>query len=429
MNYIDDMLEFIYKSPSNFNATTNISIILEQKGFKELYENQQFKLEKNGKYFIRRNDSSIIAFKIPSDLNNLSFNIVASHSDAPTFKLKPNNVIKQGGYILLNTEGYGGMIISSWFDRPLSVAGRVIVKTENGVRSEIVNVDKNLASICNLPIHFNRKINEGYKYNEQKDSLPIIGMGEKFNIKNILAKSMNVDKKMILNYDLVLYPRNKGYVWGANNEFLSSYHLDDLACAYTSLMAFVESENDNTINTFVCFDNEEVGSMTRQGAYSSFMYDNLKRVSKSLEVDLANLLSNTLLVSADNAHAVHPNYEEKFDKTNKCMLNGGLVIKNNASQSYTTDSLSSSILIDILEKNKQEYQFFANRSDVRGGSTLGNLSNSKVSVLAVDVGLAQLAMHSSNETMGAQDIKKMIESLRAYYNTSIRFDGKEYNIK
>jgi aspartyl aminopeptidase len=423
------MLEFIYKSPSNFNATTNISIILEQKGFKELYENQQFKIEKNGKYFIRRNDSSIIAFKIPSDLNNLSFNIVASHSDAPTFKLKPNNVIKQGGYILLNTEGYGGMIISSWFDRPLSVAGRVIVKTENGVRSEIVNVDKNLASICNLPIHFNRKINEGYKYNEQKDSLPIIGMGEKFDIKNILSKSMNIDKKMILNYDLVLYPRNKGYVWGANNEFLSSYHLDDLACAYTSLMAFVESENDNTINTFVCFDNEEVGSMTRQGAYSSFMYDNLKRVSKSLEVDLANLLSNTVLVSADNAHASHPNYEEKFDKINKCMLNGGLVIKNNASQSYTTDSLSSSILIDILNKNKQEYQFFANRSDVRGGSTLGNLSNSQVSVLAVDVGLAQLAMHSANETMGSQDITKMIDSLRAYYNTSIRFDGKEYKIK
>ena len=428
MNYVDDMLDFIYKSPSNFNATANIASILEQEGFKELYENKQFELEANGKYFIKRNDSSIIAFKIPKDTKDLSFNIVVSHSDAPTFKLKPNNIIKKEGYVLLNTEGYGGMIISSWFDRPLSVAGRVIVKTKNGVKSEIINVDRNIASICNLPIHFNRKINEGYKYNAQKDSLPIVGMGKEFDIKNILSESMEIKKNKILNYDLVLYPRNRGYVWGVNDEFVSSYHLDDLACAYTSLMAFIESENSNTINTFVCFDNEEVGSLTRQGAYSSFMYDNLKRICKSLDVDLANLLSNTLLVSADNAHGLHPNYMDKFDPTNKCTLNGGLVIKSNASQSYTSDSLSSSILIDILNKKEIDYQFFTNRSDSRGGSTLGNLSNSQVSVLGVDVGLAQLAMHSANETMGAKDVEKMVESLRAYYNTSIRFDGREYKI-
>ena len=429
MNYVNDMLDFIYNSPSNFNATANIASILEREGFEELFENRQFEVEKKGKYFIRRNDSSIIAFKVPADYSDLSFNIVVSHSDAPTFKLKPNNIIAQNGYILLNTETYGGPILSSWFDRPLSIAGRVIVKTKAGIKSEIINIDRNIASICNLPIHFNRTVNDGYKYNAQKDLLPIIGMGKKFDVKTIIADALDIDKGMILNYDLSLYPRDRGYVWGIDDEFVSSYHLDDLACSYTSLMAFIESENDDTINTFVCFDNEEVGSLTRQGAYSSFMYDNLKRICRSLDVNLENLLSSTLLVSADNAHGVHPNYQEKFDQTNRCMLNGGIVIKSNAGQSYTSDSLSSSILVSILSKKGLDYQYFTNRSDTRGGSTLGNLSNSQVSVLGVDVGIAQFAMHSVNETMGREDVENMVDSLRAYYNSSIRFDGRQYHIK
>jgi len=428
MKYIEEMIDFIYQSPSSFNACENIAKILLQEDFTELFEKETFNLQAGHKYFVRRNDSSILAFKVPKDLSDLAFNICASHSDAPTFKLKPKNIIKKGNYTVLNTEGYGGMIASSWFDRPLSVAGRVIVETKDSVVSKVVNVEKNLCSICNMPIHINREMNNGYKYNFQKDTLPIIALGEDFDIKTVLANTLKVEADSILTYDLYLYPREKGYVWGANEEFVSSYHLDDLGCAYTSLQAFLASDNANTINTFVCFDNEEVGSLTRQGAASGFMYDNLQRVSKALNVNLENIISKSIMVSADNAHAMHPNYQEKYDGNNNCEMNKGIVIKNNANQSYTSDSLSSAILIKILKKANLNYQMFTNRSDVRGGSTLGNISNSQLSILAVDVGMPQLAMHSANETCGSVDVEQMIKALKAYYNTSIRFDGHKYHL-
>ena len=379
--------------------------------------------EKGKKYYVTRNLSSVIAFKIPQN-DFKSFHIVASHSDSPTFKIKENAEIEVNNkYVKLNTEKYGGMICSTWFDRPLSIAGRILVKENNAVKTHLVNIDKDLVIIPNLAIHMNREVNDGYKYNAQIDMLPLYGdNSSKGSLMKTIAKEVNVEEESILGTDLFLYNRMNGTKIGSNEEYISSPRLDDLECAFTSLSAFLSENTSNSASVYCVFDNEEVGSGTKQGADSTFLYDVLRRINISLgktEEDYYRLISSSFMVSADNAHALHPNYTDKSDLTNKVYMNDGIVIKYNANQKYTTDAVSASIFKTICDSVDVPYQTFTNRSDILGGSTLGNISNAHVSLNTIDIGLAQLAMHSTYETAGAKDVTYMIDAIKAFYNTSI----------
>ena len=429
--YTQELLDFIYQSPAAFNAVETIKKYLKKENFIEIFESQPFNLEKGKNYFITRNGTSIIAFKIPSDLKRFGFNIVASHSDSPSYKVKPNTDLKTGIYHKVSVEPYGGMIHSSWFDRPLSLAGRAVVKENKKIKTVEVNIDRPLLSITNVPIHMNRSINEGYKYNAAVDMQPLLTQEiEKVDLREILSQELNINKDDILNYDLYLCSKEKGYVFGLNNEYFSSPRIDDLQCAFTSLKGFINATNTKNINVYACFDNEEVGSATRQGADSSFLEDTLRRINSSLglkEEDYLENIASSFLVSADNAHAIHPNHPELYDGLNNVKMNGGIVIKNNAAQSYSSDGLSSSIFTEILKMADVPYQFYTNRADIRGGGTLGNISTSHVSVLSIDIGLAQLAMHSINETAGVKDNEYAIKAFEKFYSVSLVNENGEYS--
>ena len=421
--HVEELFQFIENSPSCFHAIETIREKLNDEGFIELVEGRSWQIEKGKKYYVTRNLSSIIAFKIPeNDFKN--FHIVASHSDSPTFKIKENAEIEVNNkYVKLNTEKYGGMICSTWFDRPLSIAGRILVKEGNLVKTHLVNIDKDLVIIPNLAIHMNRSVNDGYKYNAQIDMLPLYGDNtSKGSLMKTVAQSVGVEEDSILGTDLFLYNRMRGTKIGANSEYISSPRLDDLECAYASLSAFLSETNSNSASVYCVFDNEEVGSGTKQGADSTLLYDVLRRINMCLgnsEEDYYKLIASSFMVSADNAHALHPNYSDKSDPTNKVYINDGIVIKYNANQKYTTDAVSASIFKSICDSVNVPYQTFTNRSDILGGSTLGNISNAHVSLNTIDIGLAQLAMHSTYETAGAKDVTYLIEALKAFYNTSI----------
>lgn len=423
IQHVEELFQFIENSPSCFHAIETIREKLNDEGFIELVEGRSWQIEKGKKYYVTRNLSSIIAFKIPeNDLKN--FHIVASHSDSPTFKIKENAEIEVNNkYVKLNTEKYGGMICSTWFDRPLSIAGRILVKEGNLVKTHLVNIDKDLVIIPNLAIHMNRAVNDGYKYNAQIDMLPLYGDNtSKGSLMKTVAQSVGVEEDSILGTDLFLYNRMRGTKIGANSEYISSPRLDDLECAYASLSAFLSETNSNSASVYCVFDNEEVGSGTKQGADSTLLYDVLRRINMCLgnsEEDYYKLIASSFMVSADNAHALHPNYSDKSDPTNKVYMNDGIVIKYNANQKYTTDAVSASIFKSICDSVNVPYQTFTNRSDILGGSTLGNISNAHVSLNTIDIGLAQLAMHSTYETAGAKDVTYLIEALKAFYNTSI----------
>lgn len=422
-NHVKQLFKFIENSPSCFHAIKTITEELKNEGFVEIKEKDTWQIEQGKKYYVTRNLSSVIAFKIPQN-DFKSFNIVASHSDSPTFKIKANAEIEvKNKYVKLNTEKYGGMICSTWFDRPLSIAGRILVKENNAVKTHLVNIDKDLVIIPNLAIHMNREVNDGYTYNAQIDMLPLYGdNSSKGSLMKTIAKEVNVEEESILGTDLFLYNRMNGTKIGANEEYISSPRLDDLECAFTSLSAFLSENTSNSASVYCVFDNEEVGSGTKQGADSTFLYDVLRRINISLgktEEDYYRLISSSFMVSADNAHALHPNYTDKSDPTNKVYMNDGIVIKYNANQKYTTDAVSASIFKSICDSVDVPYQTFTNRSDILGGSTLGNISNAHVSLNTIDIGLAQLAMHSTYETAGAKDVTYMIDAIKAFYNTSI----------
>ena len=422
-NHVKQLFKFIENSPSCFHAIKTITEELKNEGFVEIKEKDTWQIEQGKKYYVTRNLSSVIAFKIPQN-DFKSFNIVASHSDSPTFKIKENAEIEVNNkYVKLNTEKYGGMICSTWFDRPLSIAGRILVKENNAVKTHLVNIDKDLVIIPNLAIHMNREVNDGYKYNAQIDMLPLYGdNSSKGSLMKTIAKEVNVEEESILGTDLFLYNRMNGTKIGSNEEYISSPRLDDLECAFTSLSAFLSENTSNSASVYCVFDNEEVGSGTKQGADSTFLYDVLRRINISLgktEEDYYRLISSSFMVSADNAHALHPNYTDKSDPTNKVYMNDGIVIKYNANQKYTTDAVSASIFKTICDSVDVPYQTFTNRSDILGGSTLGNISNAHVSLNTIDIGLAQLAMHSTYETAGAKDVTYMIDAIKAFYNTSI----------
>ena len=423
IQHVEELFQFIENSPSCFHAIETIRKKLNDEGFIELVEGRSWQIEKGKKYYVTRNLSSIIAFKIPeNDFKN--FHIVASHSDSPTFKIKENAEIEVNNkYVKLNTEKYGGMICSTWFDRPLSIAGRILVKEGNVVKTHLVNIDKDLVIIPNLAIHMNRSVNDGYKYNAQIDMLPLYGDNtSKGSLMKTVAQSVGVEEDSILGTDLFLYNRMRGTKIGANSEYISSPRLDDLECAYASLSAFLSETNSNSASVYCVFDNEEVGSGTKQGADSTLLYDVLRRINMCLgnsEEDYYKLIASSFMVSADNAHALHPNYSDKSDPTNKVYINDGIVIKYNANQKYTTDAVSASIFKSICDSVNVPYQTFTNRSDILGGSTLGNISNAHVSLNTIDIGLAQLAMHSTYETAGAKDVTYLIDAIKAFYNTSI----------
>ena len=415
------LIEFIRRSPTAFHAVD--SVCKELSDFTPLQENASWCLTPGGKYYVTRNRSSVIAFTLP-DGPVSAFQLIASHSDSPTFKIKENAEIDvRGHYIQLDTERYGGMIMSSWFDRPLSVAGRVLARTPEGVKTILVDLDRDASLIPNVAIHMNREINNGYKYNAAVDTFPLWGTEAACGtFRAQAAEAAGIAEEDILGADLYLYNRMEGRVWGMDGEFVSAPRLDDIECAFSALEAFRAAKPGKHANVYCVFDNEEVGSTTKQGADSSFLADVLRRILLSLgqgEEAYYTALANSFMLSADNAHAVHPNHPEFSDPENRVFMNGGIVVKFNANQKYTTDGVSEAVFHRICRDADVPVQHYANRSDMPGGGTLGNISGSHVSINTLDIGLAQLAMHSSYETAGARDVDYMIRGMKAFYETEI----------
>ena len=418
-----ELLEFLDASPNAFFAVDNMAKKLKKSGFQRLYETEAWRLEEGGDYYVTRNDSALIAFRIP-DGGWRGFNIMASHADSPSFKIKINPEISvEDNFTTLNIEKYGGMLCRTWFDRPLSVAGRVIVKTPEGVESRLVCVDRDLMMIPSLAIHMDRDANSAGEVNVQNEMLPLLaGKVDRGAFTELIAEEARADADDILDSDLYLYNRDAGKIFGLNGEFIASGRLDDLQCAFASLSGILSAEPRGSVAVHCVFDNEEVGSGTRQGAASTFLRDVMQRINSAFgggEEDYLRAVANSFLVSADNAHSVHPNYAGKADPTNRPYINGGIVIKYSANQKYTTDGVSGAVFRTVCERAGVPTQTFVNRSDMRGGSTLGNISTSQVALNSVDVGLAQLAMHSAYETAGVCDTAYLASAARELFSCSI----------
>ena len=421
---LEGLCAFLQSSVSAFHAVQNIGRILEDAGYAPLRESEKWTLRPGGRYFVTRNQSSLIAFAVP-ECGFAPVVAVATHSDSPVFRVKPcAELDAQGRYTLLNTERYGGSILSTWLDRPLSVAGRVVVRTERGLESRLVNIDRDLLLIPNLAIHMNREVNDKGGLNARVDMPPLFGdASARDGFGAAVAEAASVAPEQIAGSDLYLYNRMAPSVWGPENCYLSAPRLDDLECTYTALCAFTGARTGEHMSLLCVFDNEEVGSGTRQGADSTFLQDVLTRAARALGADGEHLracLASSFMVSADNAHALHPNHPEKSDPVNRPYMNEGVVVKFSANQKYTTDGVSGAVFSEICRRAKVPVQVFANRSDLPGGSTLGNISSAHVSIPTVDVGLAQLAMHSSYETAGTRDAQFMARALTALYETELR---------
>ena len=426
-----ELIDFINNSPVSFFAVENIKKTLLDNGYVELEENKPFNLKPSDKVFFVRNNSSLVALDIGESISEeySAYHIIASHSDSPCFKLKPVADSKTDIYNKINVEVYGGLIAPSWLDRPLAIAGRVVVNTPEGIEYRLVNIEDNLLMIPNMCIHFNRNINSGYEYDPSVDLQAFIGQElEGSPLRKLLADHLSIKDEDIVNFDLYLYNHEQGYLWGKKKEYVSSPRLDDLECVFASTKALVESHNPKAINVLYIADNEEVGSSSRQGAYSDFLEQVLKEVSDKLNISYKLSIANSFLISADNAHAVHPNKPGISDPNNRPYMNKGIAIKFNASQSYTSDAVSGAIFQRLCESSGSPYQFFTNRSDIRGGSTLGNILLGHVSLLSVDVGLPQLAMHSSFETAGTIDIKYSVKAFSEFYSSNIEINGNRYKI-
>ena len=427
-----DLAQFIENCPSMFHTTAEISRRLRDAGFSYLPEGDAWNVQRGGSYFTTRNGSTVIAFKIGSELDSYHFQITAAHGDSPTFKVKANAELSgPGEYTRLNTEVYGGAIDYTWFDKPLSVAGRALVSDWGRIESRLFCIDKEVALIPSLAIHMNRGVNDKFSPNRQVDLMPLFsaGVAEKGEFDAMIASAVGVEPSNLIARDAFLVNMQKPKVWGIHDEFLSSPKLDDLACAYVSLEAFLASRNERDVSVYCCFDNEEVGSNTKQGAMSTVLSDTLTRINVALgfsQEDYHRAVAKSMLVSCDNAHAKHPNHPEVADSGNYPVLNGGIVVKEAANQKYCTDAFSRALFLAVCGSAGAPVQTFANRSDMAGGSTLGNLSNTQVSLHGVDVGLPQLAMHSSYETCGVRDISSSIVALKAFFNANIRITESSF---
>ncbi len=427
------LLQFLSESVTAFHAVGSVRRELTENGYEELCEGEKWTLQKGKKYFTVRNESSLIAFRIPEGEVN-GFMAGAAHTDSPSFRIKPQPEMKGNGCIRLNTEGYGGMLCGPWFDRPLSVAGRLIIKTENGIRTQLYKSERDLLLIPSLAIHMNRGVNENTSYNKQVDMMPLFAeeSDEHCTLMDVISEETGIAKEDMIASDLMLYNREEPRIWGARNEFLSSGHLDDLQCVFGLMKGFLAASESLSIPVLALFDNEEVGSLTKQGAYSTFFYDVLRRIALCLDKDeeeFRMMLADSFLVSADNAHAIHPNHPEKADPILHPAMNKGIVLKYSANQKYTSDAVSASIFRLVCKEADVPLQEFTNRSDLAGGSTLGNLSNSQVSMNAVDIGLPQLAMHSCYETAGVKDTEYLVKAMKVYYSHALKEEGKgAYNL-
>ena len=428
----EGLFRFIDNSPTAFHAVSNAAEMLEKAGYARITGEEAAGVKPGGRYYTVRNDSALIAFRIPEG-EIKGIRIVASHSDSPCFKVKETPEMDvEGRYVKLNAEGYGVMIMSTWLDRPLSIAGRVVVKEDGKLVTRLLNIDRDLCVIPNVAIHFNREINKGFAYNTQVDLLPLYGGGDgeekekKNSLKKLCADTLGIEEEQILASDLYLYCREKGRRMGVEGEFIGSPRLDDLQCAYGTLMGFLASEKGKEDRAaageygavYALFDNEEIGSGTKQGADSTFLSDIIDCICDACGrngMQKRDILSESFLLSADNAHGVHPNHPEKSDPTNRPYLNGGIVLKFQGSQKYTTDAYSAAVIRDICREQDIPCQNFANRADVPGGSTLGNISSAHVSIPAADIGLAQLAMHSAFETAGEKDTEYLVRLCQGFF--------------
>lgn len=425
-DYNRELLRFIQQHPSVYHVIEGHRQILLEAGYEQLLESRSWTLREGGKYFAIRNHSALIAFQVPKKQFR-GFMLMASHSDSPALKVKENPEITVGGlYKKLNVELYGGALLAPWLDRPLSVAGRLLVRTAEGVRMQLVNMDRDLLLIPNLAIHMNRSVNDGYAYKVQRDLLPLYGTAEAPDLITLVAQTAGISLETVIGHDLFVYNRQAPSIWGADGEFMSSPRLDDLQCAFSSLCGFLESTPEESLPVHVVFDNEEIGSSTRQGAASPFLEDTLRRIAESLGLSYSEYLEKlpqSFLLSADNAHAMHPNYADKCDPVNRPRLGGGVVVKYSGNQKYATDAVSAAIVRVLAKKAGVKLQVFTNHSDIPGGTTLGNISVQHVPVKTADVGIAQLAMHSPYETCGTSDTAELVGLARKLFSSSLTENG------
>lgn len=425
--YIDDLKEFIDRSVVNLFAVDTVRHRLEEEGFTRLDRSDAWHLEPGGKYYVTQNDSAIFAFVVGHNAPEEGFRIISAHTDSPGFRVKPNaEIVCDGGVVKLNTEVYGGPILYTWFNRPLSLAGRVMLRSSDPFHPlmRLVRFDRPLLTIPHLAIHFNRSVNDGNPLSKQKDMLPVIAIVDnpddaKGLITRLIADELGVEPDMILDYDLSLYDTTRATIEGVNGEFISSGRLDDLGMAHAAMTALLESDNPDTTRVIALFDNEETGSGTKQGAASPVLANILRRITAALggsEEEYLRAVASSFMVSADNAHATHPNYVEKQDPTNHPVLGGGPVIKINANCKYMTDADSAAVFRTICERADVPCQYFVNHSDVAGGSTLGNILTSQIPLRGVDMGAGIWAMHSVRETASVDDHTYIIRAFIEFFD-------------
>ena len=422
---MEEFLSFLNRSPSRYHVVANLCRELEAAGYTRLSEGGNDPMVPGGKYFVTRGGSSLMAFRIPKD-GFTGFMLSASHSDAPTFRVKENAEMDgPGTYLRLNAERYGGMLCAPWLDRPLTVAGRTLIKCGDAIEARLTYVDKDLLLIPNVAIHMNRTANDGMKYDPKCDMVPLMGMGlKKGAFRAVVAQSVGCAPEDILGMDLCLCLREKAVVWGAEDQFVSAARLDDLQCVWGCFRGFMGSGDSGSVPVYAVLDNEEIGSRTKQGAGGTFLIDWMKRICDVGGRERLSAIANSFLVSADKAHAVHPNHPEYADPTHRPMMNGGVVIKHGVR--YTTGGVACALFSDLCGRAGVPTQHFANRSDLPGGGTLGLIANTHVSVNAVDIGLAQLAMHSCYETAGAKDTDYLVRAMTAFYNSSFREENERF---
>ena len=423
-NRILALKNFLDASHSVYHAVAYLEKTLADAGYTYLPEGSDWVLAPGGKYYTTRGGAAVLAFRIPEG-SPKGFMLSAAHADRPCFKVKENCELK-GNYTRMAVERYGGMLIAPWLDRPLSIAGRVLVETENGVEAKLVDIDRDLLLIPNVAIHMNRSANEGYKWNPAVDLLPLVGGKEAAGKLNSALEEAAGGK--ILGHDLYLYVRQKAAVWGLEEEYVSAQGLDDLACAWGCLQGFLQADASQAVPVLCVFDSEEVGSSSLQGADSDLLDHTLRRVCDCLGLELARMQSQSLMISADNAHALHPNHPEFADANNAPVVNGGLVLKFNANQRYTTDGASAALFRKVCGKAEVPVQTYCNRADLAGGSTLGNISVTHVSMLSADIGLPQLAMHSCYETAGVQDVVYLEKAMAAFYSATLTVENGNYSL-
>ena len=423
MDTVQKLFRFLDESPTCYHAAANAKAALTAAGAVELRESEQWKLEKGTLYVVERGDSALVAFRVPEGPFH-GFLMAAAHSDSPTFKVRETaEAASAGNTLRLSVEPYGGGVWRGWLDRPLSVAGRVMIRQGDRLVSRLVNIDRDLLVIPGVAIHMDRSVNKGAELNPAVDLLPLLGCGkEPGAFRKLIAEAAGVREEHLLSTELFLYPRTKAVQTGLNGEFIVSPRLDDLQCVFGCLEGFLAAKPGGSLPVLAVFNNEEVGSNTRQGADSTFLTDVLERIAHGCGLDSEAwkaAVANSFMVSADNAHAIHPAHPEYADKGEFPVLNGGIVIKYNANQRYTTDAVSGAVFQAICQEAGVPVQRYSNRADLPGGSTLGNISNSKVSLNTVDIGLPQLAMHSSYETAGAKDMEYMVKAFEEFYKSSI----------